>query len=351
MRVRSVFLVAIATCICAMQTLTGHSNEQHELELENRTFAGNVVEDGVQFSISMPYTVLFRDEIPRVIYVFRNTSESPVDVGRQFLGVKEQKIYDPRPQSRLWFQFSDGHNLSVETNSQVGRNWHAIKDGFDERDLLGPNQSALMMGEYRQGFDRYYEGGYDHVRALYMVGDGEYIASNWISIEVLSEDIASGAEMFEVDYGSEVGYKAPIYLKSLHDERWIFIHRNRISKIPKGATPRFEMDKETAVLSVYFDGVDYEPVIHNVRMIKTLSGPRELVPHYYAVGDIEAALLSANSERVPAPEAVNGAQEPSMPTSVGEESGEQASNGWLWSIGLVVVIVGVAWWRVLIRRN
>ncbi len=347
MSVNTVLLVVIATCSYAVPNVLGHSAEQHKLELENRRFEGDVVEGGVQFKISVPYTVLFKDEIPRVVYGFRNTSEQPYNVGRQFLGFEERESYDPNPQSRLWLQFSDGKNLRVDTNDQVGRDWQAIKDGFDERDLLKPNDSAVMMGEYRQGFDRHYEDGYGRLRALYLVGDKEYIASNWISIEVLREDIADGAEMFELDYGSEVGYKAPIYIKSLNGERWLFIHRNRISKIPKGATPRFEVDKETAVLSVYFDGTDYEPVLHNVRMIRTLSGPRELVPHLYAVDDLKATFLPPDLEGSLTSDAMEGLKGAPQKDPESHLKGEESTTGRvLWALlfgaGLLALFIFLA---------
>lgn len=337
----------IGLALCLAPGLIAHPEHELEAQRQNLGFKGEFVSDAADFRLSVPYVTMFSDEKPWLVYGIRNTGSQDLLVTNHVAGKNSVGVIED---GQLWFQFDDGQQAKWELDPVIGRNWQRMIRNEANLNFVKPGEQVVATSRYGACFQNASAVGFNKVRAALLIEDHQYALSNWCDIKIQPGSLKDGAESMEIDYGSAY-YKAPLYINELDGEKWVFIQNYRVSKIPQGTEPVFDVNKETSVLTITFRGGEYEPVTHDVRAIRTLGGPKELVPHVYLLRDMEKAMTSAA--------AVKGSK------SVVQESGEShgsdefdrlqdhsdvGSTSWsAWRYGLLLVIllvaaaVGVRW--------
>jgi hypothetical protein len=266
-----------------------HPEHLAEVQRKNLKFNGEFVSGVVDFKLSLPYRTMFSDEKPWLVYGIRNTGSHELLVTNYVAGKDSVGLVKD---GQLWFQFSDGDHSQWNFDPVIGRDWQRMIGNQANLNSLKPGEYVAATSRYGAYFHNASAVGFNKVRAALMIGDNQYSLSNWCDIKVLPNSLKSGAESIEIDYGS-LHYKAPLYINELDGEKWVFIQNYRVTKIPKGSEPVFDVNKKTSVLTIQFRGGEHEPVTHDVKAIRTLSGPKELVPHLYLVQNMERILANS----------------------------------------------------------
>ncbi|MEO0511223.1 MAG: hypothetical protein AAF065_15340 [Verrucomicrobiota bacterium] len=305
---------------------------------------------------------MFKDERPRVVVGIKNTSKNDLTLFKSVDWFEEVEFRN----AQLWFEYDTGNEHIVATSSTHGRDWQKMisSEVSGKERLLAGEQMAAETRDIRV-FGDWRDVNTQSVRALLLVGENQYLASDWKTVSFADQSFQKGGESFTIEYNQDSEFlrdriphydgisRTPAFINEIGGEQWLFLRNMRLCKVPKGSELRFEINEETEVLTIHFDGTDYEPVVHNIRMIRTLSGPRELIPHFYAVEDMEVELAAIDSPTSPALETVKTVKEATALEPVTEEPAkvlvaepveeevEQSSNWWLWLIGAVVVVGGV----------
>lgn len=315
-----------------VEAAIAHPGHVHEIEKENMVLNGIVVGgDLINFRLELPYKTMFFDEKPWLVYGIKNLGYDTLLLMNHVLGKRNTgDVQD----GQMWFQFAKEHQFKWNFHPAIGRNWKRIIE--NESNLMPLKAGEIVVGTSRDGafFDNSQAISYESVRAGLLVSENTYIGSNWCEISISPKSLRDGAEYLEIDYGAPE-HKAPLFINQLDGEKWIFIQDSRICKVPGQQVPVFEVDKTTAIITIKFPSGQFEPVTHDVKMIRTLSGPKELIPHMYLEKEMRSTLKVENRSAVNKHSGVTSKNGNS--SNEAEERDPRSNFQWL-----IVTVVGIA---------
>lgn len=255
------------------------------LDMEQYETANNVL-----VWLKVPYPAILKDEKPPIIFCVKNFGDGALNVAHD-IGYFYSNITGF---NQLWFEVADGEEKHITQNELGVQPWNTIYD-YKESYVRKINpQESLVVGTRDITFSSLWRGvGKSNVRALLIVGDKLVATSNWQSVEVINKSVKDSADYVEIDYDGVAGIPSPLRVCEILGERWIFQINLRVAKVPESTNPRYEMNKGTGILKIHFDGTQYGPITHDVKNMRTISGPKELIPHVYLLNDLENIVSSA----------------------------------------------------------
>lgn len=333
--INSTYRCLVAIFSCCVTSLA--STQPREMDLAELAKA-----DEVEVRLVLPYPVMLRDEKPFVIVGIRNGSADTVPL------VEDLGWFSTNAVSfnQLFFEVETAKGSLLPVGEMGYKPWSGIleMESFLKRDL-NPGKSIVMctpemnlVGDWRAIDAR-------RVRCILMVGDGLISLSNWQSAQFLQESVADHSSLEEIDYGSEMANKAMMRVCGINEQQWLFQDNRRVSLVPKGSKPRYDIDTKSGVMQIHFDGSGFGPVIHNARKARTVSGPEELVPHLVAMEKVRKQI--ANPAGLSSMDNV-GSKSVSKPVDSVDHRKESAPQThittWLLLIGIVVLGALGAFW-------
>lgn len=333
------------------------------------------IRDDVTLDLRIPYDTILFGEMPHIYIGIKNEGEDPLQINTDFMfETWNQMLYETRGEGSI-------DNL---TRPEKMPDWKGLEDRVKSEQIgfetLEQNESQIYArngGKPTHQLSWNYDiipEGTEQMRVSLLVGENEWAFSNWVRVTRLNDKVnwlTNQTEIHTILGGTVREQK--IRQADINGERYLFLasKRNgtRIARVPEGASPRFEVVGENLErkLVIHFDGVDVPPVVHRIASIETLEGSSETTPHLEVLRSLERAMDS--STIVPgdreASEAILGEQAIEQPVRSGEEvtspepaevetpkpseePAEQSSNWWLWLIGAVVVVGGIA---LVVRRK
>lgn len=244
---------------------------------------GDVTQKGTaSVTLTVPHQTLLWDEVVRFMVCLRNDSKEnllyipdPYEAaGRQvFISVErgDPNFRDVIPIDALP-EFQGRRPLRIETDGS----WEAVAGATTG--MLGPAKTARWDGTRFDSALFYIKlGKPKSIQAQVLIGPGEWVSSKAVSIKVIHTDLSSTPVVFEGFYLSpfrrELRTKVPIRVRrvSIEGREYLFSNAGaRICEVPKGCTPLFACDPETAVLTVRFPGTDVPPIRYHYPQMQVL---------------------------------------------------------------------------------
>jgi hypothetical protein len=241
---------------------------------------GDVTDKGTAtLTLTVPYHTILRDEVVRFTVRLRNDSkenlrcipdpyEAPgkqvfINVERGDPNFPETMITDARP------EFTGGRVLRIERDG----NWQVVAK--EATGVLRPGEAVEWDGSR---FDpRLFWiklGKPKTVQAQVLIGPGQWVNSKPVPIKVIDRDLSSSPVVFAGSYlwsPQKVKCLTQVHRVSIEGKEYLFGGEcARICEIPKGATPEFGWDPETALLTVRFPGLNVPPIRYNYPQMQVL---------------------------------------------------------------------------------
>jgi hypothetical protein len=287
---------------------------------------------------------MLRDEKPFVIVGIRNGSADTMPLVEDLGWFSTNGV----SVNQLFFEVETAKGSLLPVGEMGYKPWSEIleMESFLKRDL-NPGQSIVtctpemnLVGDWRTIDAK-------RARCILLVGDGLISLSNWQSVQFLQESVADHSSLEEIDYGSEMANKAMMRVCEIKGQQWLFQDNRRVSLVPKGAKLRYETDTKTGVMKIHFDGSGFDPVIHNARKARTVSGPEELVPHLVAMEKVRHQIPNSTGRAKMDEGGVRSVSKPVGKADHKRESGLQSHvTAWLSLIGIVALgAFGVVWFK------
>jgi hypothetical protein len=341
---------------------TGHS---HELEIDPSQpidYSEITIRDDINLYLVQPYENLIIGEGPNYYLGIKNSSKDDLllnlggdlDTGElwyssgQMLVEARKETSDDNLTRPEWIPEWSKIEPALEP-SKYG--YIEIKSG--ETEILG--SKVTPPGKLQFNYNVFPDGA-DEFRIGILVDSNEWVFTNWThslkrinTIHRKSGEVLANLKISQLE-------EHPVQKLNIEGTDYLFLLGTRVCILPEGVTPVIEQEGESleAKLIVSFPNTDYEPVVHHANSMTTLSGPPELVPHLAAFNELKVRLeadVSAN-EQTDLPQSVDSSTPTSKPTAEKEQTEvvttEPSSNWWLWLIGGVVVVGGLA---LVLRRK
>lgn len=340
----------------------GHSHEPDISSSQPIDYSEIAIRDDISLYLVQPYENLIIGESPNYYLGIKNRSKDDLLLN----------LGGDLDTGELWY--SSGQMLVEARNETSNDNltrpdripeWSKIEPALEpskygyieiksgETEILG--SKVTPPGKLQFDYNTFPERA-DEFRIGILVGPNEWTFSNWTHSprRLMTIRRKNGEALAKLRISQLEEY--PVQKLNIEGTDYLFLLGTRICILPSGVVPRIQQDGEglETKLVVHFPNTDYEPVVHHVNSMATLSGPSELVPHLAALNELKAKLKADNS-------VLTGSSEPPAaldtittvesrieePSGVGvvkpiEEPGQKSSNWWLWLVGVLVVFGGIA---------
>jgi len=246
-------------------------------------------------ALTVPYATILRDEVVQLTVRLRNNSKQnlhyipdPRDVAGTQVFIKVER--GDASYTGPWHVDGSAEfpGSRIRTVERDGR-WDAVVKKATA--LLRPGETVEWDGSrFDERLFFVAEGRPKSIRAQVLIGPGQWVTSEPVTIKVIERDTSRAPVVFENVYMRPHGAARPMRIRrvAIDGKQYLFSGaeraRGRICEVPTGATPKFEWDPRTALLTVRFAGVDAPPVRYNYKMMQRLPGKDSHEPSAGAKG-------------------------------------------------------------------
>lgn len=245
------------------------------------TTARDVSHTGIAtVTLSVPYQTVLWDEVIQFTVALRNDSQEslryiadPYEAAGKQVFITAERAY-PGIIKRL-------QGKSVPDSERVRTIEHDSDWGLVSKEatgLLKPGQSAEWDGtRFDPHLFRIKLGKPKSIQAQVLIGPGKWVSSKPVRIEVMDKDYSSSPVVFEGFYlfsflGSPKSKEAiRIHRVNIEGKEYLFSSGGaRICEVPRGCTPEFASDPETALLTVRFPGSDVPAIRYHYPQMRVV---------------------------------------------------------------------------------
>ena len=271
MRDKMGFLRIVICCWNIMIILCNQGNAENGSDDSNGfAFDGNwKIRPDTRVVLRVPFEKILEGEWPQMYIAILNKSETPIKLIDMF-DSREQMIFQAR-------ETPSGLNL---TRPEFIPNWPRLQSwryGY----ITELQSYTYKIYDCIKDIGLYYDiypRGTKEIRVGILTGPDEWVFSNWARIQRLYDrNLDDCTLLTSVNYSVELDL--PIRKALIDNDTYLYYARTRICRIPDGATPRFDWDKEKSMLTVHFDGVDIPPFVYYARMYDFIEWTAEVAPH------------------------------------------------------------------------
>lgn len=245
--------------------------------------ANHQVRPGGLLVVRPAYEVLLENEDAEVYIGIKNLSDVPL---------KLLSLISVNTQDQLLFQARTGPDGENTTQPNFVPWWGRLaSERFQE---IGANEYVVFgSSDFTQRYS-FFPPEANEIRVGLLTGPEEWLLSEWVPMRRLEgQRVEDAAVVGIVEMGTgDRTWQLIIRKARIGDDEYLFLRHRRIARVPPGARPRFEFNRERGNehLIIHFDGVDVPPLV----LLNEPSGwTPETAPHLQVLEDFKLELEEA----------------------------------------------------------